>query len=187
MKVIGLCGEIGSGKDAFADYLVRKKGYKKVVMSDIITQELKKNNMEINRENMQNLSKEYKEKYGKGVWAAASVDYAKKEVWRRVVISGIRDSEEVNILRQILKKDFLFVYIKAGKEIRFKRLLQRKGPKDPKTVEELEAQEQRESELFDIYGKFGEIADEILNNEGMIVELYAKADLILKEKGFETG
>jgi dephospho-CoA kinase len=186
MKVIGLCGEIGGGKDAFADYLVKQKKYHKVIMSDIIAKELKKKNIEITRENLQNLSTEYKKKFGRGIWASASVDYAKEQGWHRLVISGIRDSEEVKVLHMLLKKDFLLVYIKADKEIRFERLLERRGPKDPKTIKELEAQEAHEKELYDLYDKFDKTSDVVTTNNGTIVELFAKADILLKEKGFEA-
>jgi dephospho-CoA kinase len=142
--------------------------------------------MEVTRENMQKLSKDYKARFGKGIWAYASIDYAKKQGWHRILISGVRDSEEVKVLRLMLKKDFLLVYVKTDKEIRYERLLQRKGPKDPKNAEELETQEKKEKELFDMYNMFDKFADVIIVNNGMLVELYAKSDMLLKEKGFEA-
>ena len=181
MKVVGVCGKIGSGKDTFAGYLVRKHEFQKVVMSDIIVQELKKNDMEINRENMQKLSKEYKLKYGKGIWAKSSIDYARRSSMRKVVISGIRDTEEVKIFRELLGKDFILVYVKTNPEIRFKRLMQRKGPKDPKTMKDLEEQEQKEAEIYDLYDKFEETADHVVENNRMVVELYALAEEFIKK------
>ena len=151
MKLIGLCGEIGAGKDTIADYLIRKHEFTKIVMSDIITEELKRLNREINRTEMQNIGKEYKEKFGMDVWAKACLEYAKKNQIRKVVISGIRDSAESDYFRKALGKDFIFVYVTSDKDIRFQRLLQRKSEKDPKNVEELEIQESREKELFNIY------------------------------------
>ena len=41
MKIIGLCGSKGSGKDTFADYLVNTEGYIKIAFADYIRNSLK--------------------------------------------------------------------------------------------------------------------------------------------------
>ncbi|MDD5239714.1 MAG: AAA family ATPase [Candidatus Nanoarchaeia archaeon] len=186
MKVIGLCGEIGGGKDAFADYLVRKRGYQKIVMSEVVTEELKKLKLPINREEMQKLSREYKSKYGNGVWAKACLEYARKQGMRRAVISGLRDIDEVKLFKRELGRDFILVYITAEQEIRYQRLIKRAGVKDPKTIAEIEAQEQKEREIFNLYNHFRDYADKIVSNNGLVVELFAAADLLLKETGFQS-
>lgn len=186
MKVIGLCGEIGAGKDSFADYLVKQKGYHKVVMSEMITKELEKLGRPVDRAEMRKLGNGYREKYGRGVWAKVCLDHAKEQVWRRVIISGLRDTGEVGLLRKELGKDFLLVYITADPEIRYERIIKRGGPKDPKKIEEVKEQDEREKEKLDLYTKFKEYADETIANNGLIVELWAKADLLLKDKGFEA-
>lgn len=186
MKVIGICGEIGAGKDAFADYLVRKKGYIKVVMSDMISEEIKKLGREICREEMVRTGQEYRQKYGRGIWAKACVDYARKNRYRRVVISGVRDVEEVETFRRELGKDFMLVYVTADKAIRHRRIVERKGVKDPKNVDDVEKQEIKENEVFSLNGRFEKYADRKILNNGMLTELYAAADLVLKETGFES-
>jgi dephospho-CoA kinase len=186
MKVIGLCGEIGGGKDTFADYLVRKRSYQKIVMSEVVSEEIKKLGIPINREEMQKLSKEYKSKYGNGVWAKACLDYARKQSMRRVVISGLRDIDEVKLFKRELGKDFILIYITAEPELRYQRLIKRGGVKDPKTISAIEAQEQREKDIFNLYNNFTEYADNRIVNNGMVVELFAAADLLLKKTGFES-
>ena len=186
MKVIGVCGEIGGGKDTFADYLVRKRGYQKIVMSEVVTEELKKLNLPINREEMQKLSKEYKSKYGSGVWAKSCLEYARKQSMRRVVISGLRDIDEVKLFKRELGKEFILVYVTAKPEVRYQRLIKRGGVKDPKTISAIEAQEQKEKDIFNLYSHFNEYSDKRIVNNGMLVELFAAADLLLKETGFES-
>ena len=41
MQIIGLCGNKGSGKDTFANYLVETEGYIKVAFADYIREALK--------------------------------------------------------------------------------------------------------------------------------------------------
>jgi dephospho-CoA kinase len=186
MKLIGLCGKIGAGKDALADYVVKKHKYNKIVMSDIITEELKTNGRPVNREEMQKITREYKANFGKGVWAKKSIEYARKKGWRRVAITGIRDSEEVKVFRRELGKDFLLVCVTADDNIRCERLKSRGSAKDIKTLEEFEAQEKKEAEIFDLYDKFEKIADVVLTNNTSMIEFFAKVELLLKEKDFKA-
>ena len=184
MKLIGLCGKIGAGKDTVADYLVRKHDFQKIVISDVIKNELEHLGRAVNREEMQNLGNEYREKYGLDVWAKACTTYAKKKGMRRVVISGIRTSAEIAFYREHLKNDFVLVAVKANKQKRFDRLLKRSSEKDFDSKDEIESQESREEELWDLYGKFEEVADYTIENNGSMVELFARVEEFLKKYKF---
>ena len=58
MQIIGLCGNKGSGKDTFANYLVETDGYIKVAFADYIREALKI----LFDWNEENFSQEFKEK-----------------------------------------------------------------------------------------------------------------------------
>ena len=177
--IIGICGKIGSGKDTVADYLVSKYGFKKVVMSDIIKEEMKKNNLNIDRETMQNFSKEMKEKYGKGIWAKKTLEYTKEHNIKNAVISGVRDSKEVEEFRK--DPNFILLFVWAPRELRFERLIKRGSYKDPKTLEEALKQEKREEQIFDLYNNCREYADYLIANDSTIDDLYQTVDILLKE------
>jgi len=184
MKVIGLCGKLASGKDTFADYLVRRHGFSKITMSDIIIKEMESQGIkDIDRQKIQQFSKEMKEKYGKDIWAKACIEYARKNRLRRVVISGIRDSAELEFFRT-LGDDFKLVCIKADREIRFKRVKQRKSLKDVETFADFIKQEVDEGKLYDLYDKCEEVADYVINNNGLLIGLYAAAEELLKKLGW---
>ena len=181
MKVIGICGKIGAGKDTFADYLVRKHNFVKLTMSDIIKKEMESRGLDVaNRFRFQQFSKEMKEEYGKDIWAKACVEYARKNHIRRVVISGLRDTAELNFFRT-LGDDFRMVSIKAEQQIRFKRIKNRKSIKDVEIFADFIKQEVDEGRLFDLYNTCDEKADYRFDNSKMIIELYAFAEQLMKE------
>ncbi len=161
--IIGLCGRIGAGKDVVADFLVNNYGFKKIVMSDIIKEEMKKEGIEPTRENMQNFSKEMKEKYGKGVWAKKTLEYIHAYGIKNAIISGVRDTEEVKEFRK--DPNFILIGIRAPAELRYKRLIARGEKKDPKTIEEARAQDKREEEIFDLISKCESEADVLITND----------------------
>lgn len=181
MKVIGICGKLGSGKDAFADYLVRRHGFKKVVMSDIIMQEMKTDGIkDFDRQKLQEFSRDYKEKYGRDIWAKACIEFARKNRYRRVVISGLRDKTELEYFRT-LGNDFVLVCITAEQEKRFKRIKSRKSIKDVELFADFIKQEVDELKIFDLLKECEELADYKISNDGMLVGLYAAAEDLMKK------
>ena len=177
--IIGLCGKIGSGKDTIADYLVSKYNFKKVVMSDIIKEEMEKNKLEINRETMQNFSNEMKQRYGKGIWARKTLEFIKMKKIKKAVISGVRDKKEVEEFRK--DPSFILIFVWAPKNLRFQRLIKRGSYKDPKTLEEAIKQEKREEKLFDLYNNCRKYADYLIANDSTIDALHSTVDILLKE------
>ena len=176
--IIGICGKIGSGKDTIADYLVSKYNFKKIVMSDIIKEEMKKENLEIDRETMQNFSKRMKETYGNSIWAIKTLEYIKNNKIKNVVISGLRDKKELEEFRK--NPEFLLLFVWAPSRLRFERLIKRRSYKDPKTLEEAIEQEKREEKLFDLYNNCREYADYLIANDSTIDNLYLTIDVLLK-------
>lgn len=180
MKIIGVCGKIGSGKDTVADYLAEKHGYHKLVMSDIITIELESLGRPVNREEMQKLSKEYKAVYGKGVWAKKTIETAKRRDIKKAVITGIRDTKEIEVFRE--HSNFRLINVDADEKTRFGRLSRRGTEKDIQTLEEFREQERKEENIFDLYSKFSELSDITIRNNGTKKELAEKIEKLISEK-----
>ena len=80
-----------------------------------------------------------------------------------------------------LERDFVLVCIKADKKLRFERISKRGTVKDIASIDAFEEQEKREALLYDLYDKFEESADFSASNNGMVVELYAIAEEVLKK------
>ena len=186
MKVLGLCGELGAGKDTLADYLVRKHGFVKITMSDIIKKEMESEGVENpDRHQLQEFSREMKEKYGNDIWAKACIAYARKNHFHRIVISGIRDTAELSYFRT-LGDDFKLVYVKANQETRFKRVKSRGSEKDKNisTFADFIKMEVDERKKFDLYDKFEEESDFVINNNTILIGLYSAVEALFKELGW---
>lgn len=184
MKVLGICGKVGAGKDTLADYLVRKHGFVKITMSDIIKKEMESEGIKnIDRYQLQQFSKEMKEKYGEDIWAKACIEFARRNHLRRVVISGIRNSAELRFFRT-LGDDFKLVCVKAERDVRFERIKRRGSIKDVETYADFIKQEVDESKLFDLYDRCEEEADFVINNNTILIGLYSATEAMLKELGW---
>lgn len=180
MKAIGVCGKIGSGKDVVADWLVKRYGYVKVQLSDIMAREMKQKGIPVNRETFQEFTQEMKSEFGKGVWAEKALEFIERKDIEKAVIVGLRDSEEPKIFKKCM--DFKLICIRASPETRLQRLLSRGSRKDIKDLEGLKRQERKEAEIFDIYDRYETIADFVLENEGTVPELRQKVDELMEKE-----
>ena len=132
MIILGVVGQIASGKGVLVEYLVKKFNFVSFSLSTIVHEELEKKNItEFTRETMQEGGNRLRCEYGDDVLAKQAIDRLKKQKNdRRIVIEGIRNPGEIEFLKKNSK--FILIGIKTKKELRFKRLLSRDKPWDPK-------------------------------------------------------
>jgi cytidylate kinase len=67
IKLIGISGTNGSGKDSLGHMLAERYGWLFVPATDILRTELQKQGLPIERENLRNLGNEWRREYGAGV------------------------------------------------------------------------------------------------------------------------
>ncbi len=79
---------------------------------------------------------------------------------------------------------FVLIGVAASREVRFQRLLSRSRPGDPQTLEEFTRREQQENtedpNAQRLEATFG-LADRIIENEGILVDLHREIDRVLEE------
>lgn len=186
MKIIGLTGTIGSGKDIVREILEKKFDTVSVRLSDLLdTNELKKKGIKITRDIQQNLGNELRKKYGAHVLAKLAIDFMKKNTDIKV-IDGIRNPGEVDFLRQQFGDDFKLIAIDASQQIRFERIVKRNRDIDPKIWEEFVATDERDQgkdqpEYGQQVRKCIEMADVVLQNDGSLEEFQKKVEDVIKE------
>ncbi len=130
---VGVVGQIAVGKGVLVEYLLKKLGFVSFSLSSILHSELKKKNIkEFTRRTLQDMGDELRRRYGDDVLAKRAIEILKEHKEKHVVIEGIRNPGEIEFLKK--NPAFILIGVKASREIRFKRLLQRAKPWDPKTM-----------------------------------------------------
>jgi len=179
--IIGIVGRNGSGKDSVADYLVEKYAARKLVFSDMLREALSifVDNDMIGRVDMAWLATEMRKRYGEGVLASGMRKRVLSSREDIVVLSGLRDSGELEMLRSF--EDNCLIAIDAKAETRWKRLQGRNNKADDVvSFEEFMKRENLETEkgIVDLITK----ADYLINNDGTQEELWSILDRLILEK-----
>ncbi|MDO8741640.1 MAG: AAA family ATPase [Candidatus Roizmanbacteria bacterium] len=131
MLYIGVVGQIASGKGVLVKYLTEKLGFVSFSLSSIIHDELtKKGTKEFTRKTLQDMGDELRRKYGADVLARRLNEVIKGQKTDRVVVEGIRNPGEIEFFKK--NQNFILIGVRASRELRFKRLLSRRKPWDPK-------------------------------------------------------
>jgi dephospho-CoA kinase len=151
MKVLAICGLPGAGKSTAID-AIRNLG-SVITMGDVIRNEAKKRNLEPTSENLGNIAKDLRLKYGPNIIAEKCVELINKQENEIIFIDGLRSMAEIKVFRKYWK--FPIIVIVLDENNRFKRLFERARSDDPKTLADLKNRDIREIE-------FG--LNEVLNN-----------------------
>ncbi len=182
MKVIGVVGDIGSGKDEVLKYLRSKYGIPYIATGDIVRQEAEREDMEATRENLQAISQRCFEQYGKGCFVRMAAEDIVSRGWNVSGISGIRSPDDVEIMRQAFGSNFVLVRVDVAEpETRFERMRLRKEERDPQTFEQFLSQDKKEREVFRL-DKTGSLADFAVNNDGTLQDLHRQVDELVDSK-----
>ncbi len=175
--IVGITGTIGSGKGAVSEMLV-ERGFKQLVMSDVLREELRKEGKEENRDNMLAKGNEMREKFGSGVLMERLLAKAEQEGYEKVIIDGLRSVGEVEELK---KAGGVLVAVDAPVETRYERAVKRKSSKDNIDLEKFKEQQKAE---FDKPGAIGDCvrkADFDIFNDGNFDDLKEKVKEILSK------
>lgn len=176
MKVIGIVGLIGAGKDTAADYIEKKYGYQIISFRDLVKEVTEKAGLEPNRENLQLTGKKYRKKYGSDYFSQLAVKKAK--AFEKSILKEMRTKEDVELPKKVFGKSMTVINIGADKKNRFERLKKRARLGDPKSIEEFEKQEKKEADLG--YTNAIDFADITIQNNSTFSDLYKKIDEAMK-------
>lgn len=185
MKVVGVAGTIGSGKEIVSEKLLKRFNSYHVNLSDIIKGEIERKKGKLDRKALQDMGDEMRKKYGPHILALLAIEYLPRDK-EMSVVTGIRNPAEAEYLRKKFGQNFKLIAVDAPIEVRFERVLKRQKPSDPQTFDEFVTLDERdqgkeESEAGLQVKKCVEIADFKIINDGTLEDLEKKiADVIQK-------
>lgn len=177
--ILGVSGEIASGKDTVGNYLEEKHGTGKIRFSQPLRDMLDRLGLEQNRENMAKLSLYVRKAFGEDILSRVILAEAEASAEGFVVVDGIRRLPDM--VHMETDEHFYFCYVEATPEKRFERLTKRRQNVDDasKTAAQFEKDAQLETEVG-IRG-LKDRADFVIDNNGGIEELKQQVDAMVEE------
>ncbi|MBN1923485.1 MAG: dephospho-CoA kinase [Nanoarchaeota archaeon] len=179
VKVIGLCGSIGAGKDVVSKYLVSKYGYFQVTVGDVVREAMKKRGIEVTREKSDAFSQEMRDEHGAEYWIGQCVEKVKRENIKKAVIDGVRLPSDHDVIRKAFGKDYILLKVDADPMIRFQRLQSRGRSDLPKNLDHFKKQEDGQNKMFKLDQTF-KMASAVIDNSGTLKQLYSNIDKVMK-------
>jgi dephospho-CoA kinase len=142
MKIIGIGGTDGAGKDSLGHYLRDEHGWCFISVTNLLREEATKRNLPLSRSNLRLISAEWRAKDGLGVLVDKAVDDYKKmdKPYTGLVMASLRNPGEADSIHE---HGGQLVWVDAPIELRHQRAVARnKGTEDQVTFEEFRAEEQ---------------------------------------------
>ena len=175
--VLGLAGEMASGKGTIAEYIHDKCHTSSHRFSTMLRDVLDRLHLEQSRDNLQALSTIVRETYGQDTLARVMAEDVKKDEADIVVVDGVRRLDDIKYLKKL--PEFKLVYIDVDLKTRYERIVERGENTDDqgKTFEEFVKESKDESEQQIVGLK--EFADVVIDNDGDINDLFKQVDAIV--------
>lgn len=168
MKIIGLAGTNGSGKDTVAQILSEDYGFFVVSATEMLEDELKKRGLAFERENKRKVGNEWREELGLSAIVDKAIEQAESGGSSKLVVGSLRHPAEAQKVKEL---DGIVVWVDADPHKRYERIQQnnRGRVEDKKTFEQFLQEEQDEmhstGSAAEIVGaEVKEIADVFIEN-----------------------
>lgn len=184
MKIIGISGTNGSGKDTVSKMLAEKHGYLFADASAMFVAELNQRCLPIDRANKAKLSAEWRREFGMGAIVDKAVEMFNKssKAYAGLVVGSLRHPGEVDSVHNLGGK---VVWVDADPRVRYDRIQknlherQTTHAEEGKSFEEFLAEQQREMTPVGDSATLNmsavkEKADIFLENNGDDVEAFKK-------------
>lgn len=148
LKVIGIAGTNGSGKDSVGHVLADRHSYLFVSVTDLLRAELNRRGKEVTRENMRQLSAEWRREYGYAVLVDRAIEEYNRmrDRYVGVAIASLRNPAEADRVHEL---GGVVLWIDADAHIRYARIqnnaeARARAGEDSKSFEEFVAEEEAE-------------------------------------------
>jgi dephospho-CoA kinase len=176
--IIGLAGEMASGKSTAANHLIHKYNATSHKFSTPLRDTLDRFGLPQTRGNLAQLSTKMRETFGEDLFAKVLYQDTQKDQSEYIVVDGVRRLADIEHLRKL--PEFKLVYIKADPERRFGRITNRTENEDDqgKSYEDFQKEQVQEAELE--IKSLEPHADVVIENDGTIEELFEEVDRVME-------
>lgn len=149
-----------------------------VRMGDMVWEEVKKQGLEINDENVGFIANKMREIHGMDIWARRTVEkiISMKDI-NKLVIDGVRNFEEIDFFKKMLGSNFIIVAIEVSNETRYKRAMLRGREDDSLDLDLVKKRDEREINWG--LDRVIASADIVVSNEGNLEDFRKKIKEIL--------
>lgn len=175
--IIGLVGEIASGKDTAADYLVETYGAKSISFSQPLREILDILYQPQNRANMAGLGDTLRGQFGQDLLSKVIAMKTKASKDKIIVLPNVRLESDIVYLKKL--PGFVLAAIETQAETRFKRLTSRGQNTDDKTKTWAEFQKDAKLYTEKHIRSLMKSCRFQLDNNGSKAELYAQLDQLI--------
>lgn len=149
MKIIGIAGTNGAGKDTVGHMLADKHGYLFVSVTDILRKEAERRGLPVEREVLRSISAEWRRQSGLGVLvdkAVAEYEKVKEKSYTGLVMASLRNPGEADRIHEL---GGTMVWVDADPRTRYDRVQANaasrgRAGEDIKTFEQFQAEEAAE-------------------------------------------
>lgn len=148
IKIIGIAGTNGSGKDSVGHVLADRHSYLFVSVTDLLRAELNRRGQQVDREHLRELSAEWRREYGLGVLVDRALEEFNKLKCQYigVAIASLRNPAEADRIHEL---GGLVLWIDADAKTRYERIqnnaeARARAGEDAKSFEEFLAEEEAE-------------------------------------------
>jgi dephospho-CoA kinase len=185
MKIIGVIGLNGSGKDEVVNYLNKRYGVSLFSIGDIVREIAFREGIEPTRDNLDGITRKYFTQFGEGYFLKQVVDKIRRNMnsLKAVGISGIRSPQDIDNVRNAFGQNFILIYVYiTDSHIRYQRIRHRGSKRDDLTCDDFLKQDQVSEELFHIQEAI-KMAEFSISNDGSLEDLHRQVEKLVEEKG----
>ena len=185
MKIVGIGGTNGSGKDTVGQILEEKHGWKFISLSDVLRDEATARGLTTDRQNLRQVSTELRRQHGTGVMIDRVIEKYNQQggKYKGLVTSALRNGGEADRVHELGGQ---VIWVDADPKLRYKRICARSRSDDRVSFEEFMEQEQ--IEMHQAINQFElkaadvkEKADQVGENDSNYEDLAGKIDPLVKE------
>ena len=179
--ILGLTGQMASGKGTVASYAEKKYSASTFRFSTMLRDVLDRLYIEKSRSNLQKISQVLRENFGEDTLAKVIAKDVENSESQIVVVDGVRRPDDVKYLKNI--PGFVLVHVHADMQKRYDRIKVRTENTDDKGKTFEEFQEEHKGEAEQKIDEIAGLATEEIDNNGSIEDLYKLIDVLISKYG----